>query len=363
MSSVNLLGRPPQRTDEIVRELRGRITRGDLAPGVQLPTRVEIEQHFSASTGTVQRALQELQRDGFVTVNGRQGTFVSQTPPHLTNYALVFPTLPGENSWNRFFAALNHEAPGLARALGREISLYYGAANQSDSGDYRRLLADVKAHRLGGIIFAALPPALTGTPIMDDASIPHVAISEPSRTSKMPTVTVSGDTMWERGAEFLLGQGRRNLALLFPPRKAVEIARVRQKMLDAGFHLPPKWVQVASRDYPENATNLMQLLFDTAGQRPDALFITDDNLVEHALAGLIAAGAKVPHDVEVVAHCNFPHPVAAPVPVRRLGFDARRVLQACFDDLDGQRAGQKVPSVMTIPAQFEEEVTAFKVGL
>lgn len=356
MSSSTLLGRPPERTGEIVRELRARIVRGDMAPGVQLPTRVEIEQLFGASTGTVQKALQELQRDGFVTVNGRQGTFVSKRLPHLTNYALVFPTLPGQDGWNRFYAALNHEAPSIARGLQRQISIYYGASSHSGDGDFSRLLADVQSHRLGGIIFAAPPELVAGTPVLDESTVPRVAIMAPSPKYAMPQVHLDISTMWERSAEYFLQRGRRRLALLMPPHKAPAMESFRRDMVDRGFDLPPQRVLAAPREFPEVARNLTHLLFENERVRPDAFFITDDNLVENALAGLIAAGAQVPHDVEIVAHCNFPHPVAAPVPVQRLGFDARQVLQTCFDDLDGQRAGQQVPPLTKISAQFEDEV-------
>lgn len=339
-----------------MRELRGRITRGDLAPGVQLPTRVEIEQHFGASSVTVQRALQELQRDGFVTVNGRQGTFVSETPPHLTNYALVFPSLPGEANWHRFFAALNYEAPGLARARGRQISVYYGADSHVDHGDYHRLLADVKAHRLGGIIFASRPSLLAATPVLDEPNVPRVAIMRPSPQYAMSQISLDRETLWNRAADALLTSGRRNLALLLPLLDAPEILEARQRMEARGFYLPDQWVHVTPTQYPEAARNLTHLLFENGRQRPDALFITDDNLVEHSIAGLIAAGARVPGEVEVVAHCNFPHPVPSAVPVRRLGFDARRVLEACFQDLDNQRAGQTGPRVTEIAAEYEEEV-------
>lgn len=356
MSSPILIGRPPDRTSKIVRELRGRITRGDLAPGVQLPTRIEIEQHFGASSVTVQRALHELQRDGFVTVNGRQGTFVSENPPHLTNYALVFPTVPGEVGWNRFFAALNYEAPGLARTLGRQISIYYGADSHSDHEDYRRLLADVKAHRLGGIIFASRPSLLAATPILDEPNVPRVAIMRPSVEYDIAQVSLERDTLWERAAEALLSRGRRNLALLLPQLDAPEITEVRQRMESRGFNLPPQWLHMTPVICPEAVRNLTHLLFEAGRNRPDALFITDDNLVEHAVAGLIDAGVKVPMEVEVVAHCNFPHPVPSPVPVRRLGFDACQVLQTCFQDLDEQRAGRQVAQVTSISAQFEEEI-------
>jgi DNA-binding LacI/PurR family transcriptional regulator len=354
MSTENLLGRPPERTERIVRELRERITRGVLAPGVQLPTRIEIEQHFSASSVTVQRALQELQRDGFVTVNGRQGTFVSETPPHLTNYALVFPSLPGESGWNRFFAALNSETPVLARGMGRRISVYYSADTHSHE-DHQRLLSDVKAHRLGGIIFAAVPQKLLGTAIIDEPNIPRVAIMSPSTEFEMPQISLDRESFWNRCADYLLSKERRNLAMLIPPLKKPDYNSAIQKMTDKGFNILPQWVQCVPREFPEAANNLSHLLFENGRNRPDAFFITDDNFVEHALAGLIAAGAKVPCDVEIVTHCNFPHPVPAPVPVQRLGFDARYVLHHCFKDLDRQRYGRKVPSVTKISAQFEDE--------
>lgn len=356
MSTPILLGRPPERTSEIVRELRGRITDGRLAPGVQLPTRVAIEKQFGASSGTVQRALQELQRDGFVTVLGRQGTFVSTRPPHLTNYALVFPSLPGDPGWTRFYAALNYEAPGLGRTMGRQISMYYGAEGGVGHGDTMRLMADAKALRIGGIIFAAIPRFLSGTPAVEELQGPRVAIMTPSTRYGMSQVCPDSESMWERSAAYLLGKGRSNLAILLPPYKAANLEEFRRRMLSHGFNVPPQWVQGAPRDFPELARNLMHLLFEGGRNQPDALFITDDNLVEHALAGLIAAGVRVPEDVEVVAHCNFPHPVVAPVPVKRLGFDARQVLQACFDDLDRQRSGQTTPGVTYIPAAFEEEI-------
>jgi DNA-binding LacI/PurR family transcriptional regulator len=290
-------------------------------------------------------------------VNGRQGTFVSQTPPHLNNYALVFPTAP-EGDWNRFFGALNHEAAGLAQAMGRQLSVYYGADSHSNHADYERLLADIKAHRLGGIMFATRPDLLQGTPVLDEPKIPRVAIMGPSKQYAMPQINLNRETLWERGAQALLAQGRRNLALLLTPVQTAEIEAVQKKMLDLGFNVPPQWVQGTPRQSPVFTRNLTHLLFENGRNRPDAFFITDDNLIEPALAGLMDAGVRVPEDVEVIAHCNFPHAVPAAVPVRRLGFDARHVLQAGFDALNDQRAGRQVPSLITIPAQFEEEIDA-----
>ena len=93
------------------------------------------------------------------------------------------------------------------------------------------------------------------------------------------------------------------------------------------------------------------------GERPDAIFVTDDNLVEYATAGILDAGVRVPDEVEVVVHCNFPWPVPSIVPVRRIGFDARQLIAACIRSIDQQRATGTIPPPVAIPAQFEDELT------
>jgi len=45
--------------------------------------------------------------------------------------------------------------------------------------------------------------------------------------------------------------------------------------------------------------------------RPDALVVADDNLVTCATQGIAASGVQVPGELDVVAHCNFPHPLPA----------------------------------------------------
>jgi DNA-binding LacI/PurR family transcriptional regulator len=90
--------------------------------------------------------------------------------------------------------------------------------------------------------------------------------------------------------------------------------------------------------------------------RPDGLIVADDNMVEHATAGLVAAGAKVGEELDVVAHCNFPWAGPTVLPLKRLGYDARTVLQTCIELIDRQRRGESVPAVTRIEAKFEEEV-------
>ncbi|RZM22111.1 MAG: GntR family transcriptional regulator, partial [Pedobacter sp.] len=78
------MGRPAERKNLIVEELRSRIVAGELNPGSRFPTRSEIEKQYGAGPTTVQRALESLRRDGFIRVHSRKGTFVADNPPHLS---------------------------------------------------------------------------------------------------------------------------------------------------------------------------------------------------------------------------------------------------------------------------------------
>ena len=95
-----------------------------------------------------------------------------------------------------------------------------------------------------------------------------------------------------------------------------------------------------------------------AADRPDALIITDDNLVPEATAGLAAAGVRAPQDLTIVAHTNFPLQTVSALPAERLGFDVRRVLTTCLDGLEQRGRGAVLPEPVVIPAEFASEIQA-----
>src|ERR1019366_10630458 len=81
-----------------------------------------------------------------------------------------------------------------------------------------------------------------------------------------------------------------------------------------------------------------------------------DNLLEGAMEGLLTAGIHVGTELDVVAHCNFPWLGATALPVQRIGFDTRRMLQTCMELIDRQRRNEAVPPLTTIEAVFEHEL-------
>jgi DNA-binding LacI/PurR family transcriptional regulator len=108
---------------------------------------------------------------------------------------------------------------------------------------------------------------------------------------------------------------------------------------------------------PETAGNLTHLLMSHPDYRPDGLFIADDNLVESVAAGLVTAGVRVPAELKVLAHCNFPAAAGSVLPFVRLGYDAHAVLSAAIEMIARARAGA-APGIAEIPVIFENETNA-----
>lgn len=342
----------PLKKERILEDLRGRIVDGEWLPGAQLPTRVQLERQFDASTDTVQRALHRLIEDEFVYADGRRGTFVADNPPHLSRYALVFAADPQRKGiWTRFWTALGNEALRLRQSRTHHIAIYSGLDGHRDNPDYLKLAREIQAHRLAGLILVGdvtLPP---------HCDVPCIVLDHDCEEG-MTCVNLDMNSFGDAALDFLQERGRKRVAVV--THKAADDPQnlhLQDGIAARGLTTQPYWMLSCSVEMPVAARNLVHLLMQPGQkQRPDALIITDDNLVEHATAGLLDASTRMPADVEVVAHCNFPWPTPSSVPARRLGYDAARVLEVCLDKIDRQRRGQSVRPITLMPALFEESV-------
>jgi len=141
------------------------------------------------------------------------------------------------------------------------------------------------------------------------------------------------------------------------PAAASSINDILAKIEVAGMETRPYWN--LSFDGTYSIGNAMHLLTRLSPEdRPDSLVISDDNLVEAGLTGVVASGVKVPDDLEVVVHCNFPNPPAAILHVKKIGFDCRELLHVCCNLIDMQRRGEPVPLEVQLPAICEDELGA-----
>ncbi len=129
-----------------------------------------------------------------------------------------------------------------------------------------------------------------------------------------------------------------------------------------GLATQPYWNLNFHPSLTESAQNSTHLMMRWSKKEiPDALIVTDDNLVEPVVAGLVDAGVKVPDDVELVTYCNFPAVTRSILPAKRLGCDCNELMRRCIEIIDMQRHGEVPPPMTSVSARFENEIET--VGL
>jgi len=355
---VTHVAKPAEKQSKIVDHLLGQILRGQLPPGDRIPTMDELGRRFGGSRQTLRFALQRLSDDGFIIARGKRGTFVTENPPHLRNYGLVLP--PRQSSaWSHYCTAFVNEA-GRLKDASQRVPVYQALEGTANLADYNRLISDVGNHRLGALIFPQPPFGLEGTTAVDgDDGIARIYISITWRNGL--SVRFDFDGWNHKVLSHLAKMGRRRVAFIntvLPWRKLhEEYQRLSTVIAPYGLTTRPQWVHVVSLTAPQWVAPLIALLMDRhTRHRPDALVIMDDNLVEHTTAGLADAGVRVPEDMAVVGHANFPWPTPSAMPITRIGFSVKQALQTAIRLVGDQRQGKETPPITWLPAYLEDDV-------
>ena len=324
--------------------------------GTMLPTCTSSPNRY------IPKVLQQLTSEGFITAKPKVGTIVLGKLPHLNNIALALPQAKNPNAswlnahWSKYYAALANVAELLQEELGRPIRILEGV--DDPHGEARRDLTDlVRTHQVAGVFFAVVPYLLHGTPILEEPGVPRVAFMQPGFSPGIDTQISGPERFIALALDYLASRGRRRIAVLSNPDFMLLHNTPIQPLLAAhNMMCPPCWNITVSLDSPESAQNIMRLMM-RPGQvdRPDGLIIANDNLIDDAIAGLVAEGIKVPADLEIVAHGNFPWPPLKTLPIKRLGLDITALLRCGIDLIDRKRAGKKIPPVVRIDAVWEDD--------
>ncbi|MEI8083038.1 MAG: GntR family transcriptional regulator, partial [Actinomycetes bacterium] len=366
---------------DIAERLKRDILRGIVAPGQRLPTRVELERQFDTTPVTLNRAMKRLVSEGFVQARMGSGTHVATHPPHLAHFALAFPFAVVQGA-SRFYEALRDEA-GRLQASERRVSPFYGIESHVDEEDYQRLLGFVRAHRLAGLIFAANPYQLVakGSPLIREPGVLRTAIMVADSRVSFPTVYPDIDAFLPKAFDYLAARGRKRVAVVrLGGATHVSLDPVKALAAERGLILRPHWLQAAFVGTPEwSRQTALLLLHAGQAERPDAVVIADDNLVEGFTEGIRDSGLRVvpsdepcrtasnvtsrtacgeprrTDDLEVVAQANFPYATRSLVPAKRLGYSITQLMAVCLERIEQQRHGDRPQAHTAIPAVWEEE--------
>lgn len=356
VDSKKELGRTPEKRREIIKALTGKIVSGEWALGEKIPNRLKIEKAFNASSVTVQRAMELLAADGFLEPRGRNGTFVSNKPPYLHNYAIVFYGSPKRN-WSAFLESLASEAAKLKLPDGFKIKYYYDINGDPRVKDYGHLISDIRAHRLAGIFFSANPYEVAGTPIIDEGEIPRVAITNSKAKNKFINVMLDGDSVGEMGVNYLIDRGCRKIGLFMSAQQSNHLLPIFKKIMsERNCVYRDEWVQSVNISTAWTTVNVVKLLFKLDKKDiPDGIYIADDNLTAHVIEGIRASNMSISKDIVLASHSNFPATFNHPDSVKLFGFNINQVLRESLQLIDMKNRSEKTPSNISIKACSDDE--------
>lgn len=343
---------------DIEAELRRRIREGLYRPGSVLPPRRELARLLGTTQSTLQHACDHLAGQGYLDTRDRASTRIADRLPHSSRLALVFcsdPALLG----NRFWGTVRRVG---AAWQGATLAYYDLGGLRADSPGHLRLCADIADRSLAGLILVDLPQDLPESPLFA-ADLPRVCLGiyGPAEMARFRTSVVGFDH--HAALAGILGRfraaGRRRLAVLLPtvmtddnPAAGWIAGLARQ----AGLELRPEWVQYLPPDAvgATCARQLVRLLCaGPAATRPDCLLVADDNHAPYATEGVVAAGLRVPGDLDLAVHANFPEPTRTAMPCLRYGPDVAGLLAAAIAEA-ARLAGGGRPRQLTLPDVVRE---------
>lgn len=333
--------------------LRKMICAGDYANGRRLPVQQELMEKFKVSSSTIQKALGQLETEGFIEKRQKFGTKLVEQPPHLSNIGIVFPFDPkSAGYYSKFYRTVSRAAEEYQLRNKRPFLQFHGVNETEYSPERQRLMDYVLTHRLSGIIFAGPGFEFAGTPILDEPDIPRVTMGIQSKYPEIPAVCFNSKSFIEQAFDHLISRGLEKIAVITSFLDETHTAELSELIASyKKIYCPKQWRLELSLREPFCAHSCARLLASDPSNRPDGLIITDDNLAEYAIGGLFDAGIRIPEDIEVVEHCNFPCPPGT-ARTTRLGLNVEKLVSKCVELLDNQRAGEQVELFSYLSAVF-----------
>jgi len=338
------------RYQEIKEEIAGRIARAELLPGATLPTRDELATQYQTARATVNRALQELAREGLIVAGSGRRTFVTSPTTRTVGAITVVWNWPedqaraGKDYLDLLFGGIRQACGEFMLEVNyRSSATSFAEALQGSGGqgllvirpDYSDCLA-LERLRAAGIAVVAVPG------ILDDSQVPSVSADN-----------IQG---MQQAIEHLVGLGHRDIAFVSLTATVPDhFERVQAFTYWMGRHdLPilPNRLCLAHEMRVDAFPRHVQGWLTERARLPTALIAGDFLILLAVLRQLNALGVRVPHDVSVM---SFDDPVAAAhltpaltvvrQDVTRLGYRAVERLIALI-------RGQHVPLVDRVPTEL-----------
>jgi len=198
-------------------------------------------------------------------------------------------------------------------------------------------LAELRARRVDGVVYAAMSMRRTGVPEGLDPSATVLANCLAHEEGRYAAVVADEHAGGRAAVEVLLAAGHRDIALLGGERGDIaaeaRAAGFREGMAAAGLAVRPEWAVCAGWQIDQGHAEAMRLL-GGAGDRPTGVLCANDRVAAGVLLAAARLGVDVPGELSVVGYDDqdqmaghlVPALTTIALPHHRMGAEAVRML-------------------------------------
>jgi GntR family transcriptional regulator of arabinose operon len=326
------------RVEQVVKDIRSRISSGEYAPHERIPSEVKLQEEYGVSGDTVRKALVRLTTEGAIYRLPWKGSFVS--PPAkvgrilvVANYATV---VPADNFGLLYgFSAFGH---GM-RCYEDQHSVPY-ALILMDRDTYMRSAYEIHLiHRdIAGIIFFRdVQPVLATRPQLEQLGIPFLFYGSDRCREQLLGENIycySEESLVSLALEYLTGKG--HTKILCTRSDAVA---GRYRIYEAWMRQRGLWSDDCGPIEIEDGR--MMISPSELVKRGTALLGARDKEAVVVLNAAVRAGIAVPESLAVMGIDNYPIGTHTVVPLTSVDIpimeDAERCTQLFIELLEGKR--------------------------
>ncbi|MFA5204245.1 MAG: GntR family transcriptional regulator [Lentisphaeria bacterium] len=291
-----------------------------------LPRREELCGKYQATRATVQNAVDLLVDQGLLKSHGRNGTHLRQDLGQSLTFGIAIQASRAQD--DTLFLMMEKAVAALAQSKGFQFKLYHGIMDAPEAGDTRLLLADIEAHRLGGLIL--FWPSSEMFARFHRPWLPIICTIEDFHFKDCDYVSLDYNSLVDGLLDQCEAAGRRRVALLANVEmNAVHINHFRAELERRRLPLREDWIVAGclcekSRRWTERTVRFM--LEHSLAEPPDALVVLNEQLAPHAIRGIAHTPLKLGRDLLLASHCNFfGRPARAPYV--SVGYDIGRLVE------------------------------------
>ena len=327
--------------EELAGRIREDIVSGKLCEDRKLPPRREFQSEYGVSSITVQKAFDLLREEGFIESRGKTGTYLAPYPPHSHRVGIVYHHPRKHIRRSKFYSRILEQAEKVAVETPYEFEQYYQVGREGSVGqrETQRLFGDMRDHRLGGVLIGHNVPAFPFPewPVWKETEMPRIVVQSSPIHPEFPAIYPVMQGFYGMALDGFLDRGIRRIGVVGSARVANEAKPLLDVELNKRGLSIPAYLRLPISPHDgtavKNAVDMMMRLENC----PGGLLVTDDNLLDHVGAGILAAGLRVPEDILVISDANFPVPEGSIIPAIHVGFDIHQMVMRCLKCMEQQR--------------------------